>query len=78
MNRFFGMMPANQTEVTKHYRDEYNNKIMIQAGNEGWTVIYADHSCDFDDVTAPVEDNFKTAYTTAVDTLGRLTEDDIC
>ena len=62
MRRFFGMMPSSEIEIEKHYKDENGYKITIQAGVNGWTIIYADSSSDFKDVTISTDENFKENY----------------
>lgn len=74
MKRFFGMMPSTEIEIEKRYKDEDGYKITIQAGKNGWTVIYADHSTDFKDIISSANKNFEEAYNLAVNRLGTLTE----
>lgn len=74
MKRFFGMMPSSEIEIEKHYIDNNGYKITIQAGTNGWTIIYADSSSEFKDVTRTTTENFKEAYDLAVKKLGVLIE----
>ena len=74
MKRFFGMMPSTEIEIEKCYKDEDGYKITIQAGKNGWTIIYADHSTDFKDIISSANKNFEEAYNLAVNRLGTLTE----
>ena len=74
MKRFFGMMPSTEIEIEKCYKDEDGYKITIQAGKNGWTIIYADHSTDFKDIIGSANKNFEEAYNLAVNRLGTLTE----
>lgn len=74
MKRFFGMMPSSEIEIEKHYKDKDGYKITIQAGINGWTVIYADLSTDFKDNTTSASENFNEAYNLAVTRLGLLIE----
>ena len=74
MKRFFGMMPSTEIEIEKYYKDENGYKITIQAGKNGWTIIYADHSTDFKDIISSVNKNFEEAYNLAVNRLGTLDE----
>ena len=48
--------------------------IIIQAGKNGWTIIYADHSTDFKDIISSANENFEEAYNLAVNRLGTLAE----
>ena len=74
MKRFFGMMPSTEIEIEKGYKDEDGYKIIIQAGKNGWTIIYADHSTDFKDIISSANKNFEEAYNLVVNRLGTLTE----
>ena len=74
MKRFFGMMPSTEIEIEKYYKDEDGYKITIQAGKNGWTIIYADHSTDFKDIIGSANENFEEAYNLAVNRLGTLAE----
>lgn len=74
MKRFFGMMPSDEISIRKSYKDKHDLTIMIQAGEHGWTVIYADSSTNYKDVDDTPENNFKKAYDVAVEALGELTE----
>lgn len=72
MKRFNGMMPADAIEREEHYKDENGLDVTIQAGPEGWTVLYADGSSEYNDVKTTTDENFKTAYDCAVENLGEL------
>lgn len=74
MNRMFGMMPRNEVEKERSFKDPHGLTITIQAGPNGWTIIYADHSSRWDDIEATTEENFDTAFRTAECELGALTE----
>ena len=74
MKRFFGMMPSTEIEIEKCYKDKDGYKITIQAGKNGWTIIYADYSTDFKDIISSANKNFEEAYNLAVNRLGTLTE----
>lgn len=72
MKRFFGMMPSDSVEIEEQFRDECDLKIIIQAGPEGYSIIYADHSCDYEDIKDTSENNFDKAYRVATKNLGHL------
>ena len=74
MKRMFGMMPVTEIEKEAHFFDKNNLSVIIQAGPNGWTVVYADGSTDFKDVVAATEENFESAKKKAVEALGELTE----
>ena len=63
MNRFFGMMPSNEIEMQKTFVDDLGLKIEIQAGKNGWTILYADSSSTYNDIIDTVENNFNSALT---------------
>lgn len=77
MKRFMGMMPSSCIEIRKDFKDKDGKKVHIDAGPEGWTVIYADGSTQYDDVVATSEDNYKAAYKIASKNLN-LIEIDPC
>lgn len=74
MKRFFGMMPSSEIKIEKCYKDKNEYKITIQSGQNGWTVIYADSSSEFRDITKSADENFREAYNLAVKRLGALIE----
>lgn len=61
MKRFFGMMPSSEIEQQKRYVDEHGLKITIQAGKNGWTILYADSSSEYADVVDTTENNHNKA-----------------
>ena len=79
MKRFFGMMPCDEITIEKRYRahgimvDVY---ITIQAGPNGWTVIWPDKGTNYDDKMDDPEENFKTAYELAKTKYPDMVEDD--
>ncbi len=74
MKRIFGTMPIHCIELRKTFKDKNGFKLTIEAGSEGWTVIYADHSTNYADAVDTAENNFKKAYDTAVNNVGLLEE----
>lgn len=74
MRRFFGMMPSSEIGMERCYKDKDGYRITIQAGVNGWTIIYADASTEFKDITNSTEENFNAAYDLTVSRLGILTE----
>ena len=63
MNRFFGMMPSSEVQISKTFKDRNGRKIIIDAGKNGWTIMWADHSSDYKDVEDTAENNFQEALT---------------
>ena len=74
MKRFFGMMPSDEIKKEEHFRDKSNLEIIIQAGENGWSILYADGSSLYRDNTKDTEGNFKEAYNEAIKILGELTK----
>lgn len=72
MKRFFGVMPAEEIHIKGMYRDSNNLLVTIEAGPNGWTIIWADHSVDYVDVVDTAKNNFKKAYDYVVVCLGPL------
>lgn len=63
MNRFFGMMPSTEVELSKRYIvGVMGGEVTIQAGKNGWTILYADSSSEYDDVVDTAENNLNKAY----------------
>ena len=73
MRRFFGLMPSASIEISKKFKDKSGFVITIDAGKEGWTVIYADSSTNYEDIEGTAEENFERAYKVATEALGELT-----
>lgn len=61
MRRFFGMMPSNEVKMTNKYVTESGDKVVIEACEHGWTIIYADASTEFKDFDDTVQNNFDFA-----------------
>lgn len=73
MNRFFGMMPSSEVEISKRYRVSGGN-VVIDAGKNGWTILYADGSSDYKDVVDTAENNFNNAYEVLKSYFSEITE----
>lgn len=73
MKRFAGMMPANEVERSEAFKDQNNQKVRIDAGPNGWTIIWADLSTTYADAPVGTEENFKAAYARAEAEVGKLT-----
>lgn len=75
MIRFAGMMPSNEIKIEKEFIDEFNTKIIIQAGDFGWSVLcLAEGSAFYKDELLDAKINFNNAYNEAVNYYGELTE----
>lgn len=72
MNRFFGLMPSQDVEKYSTFKDSSGLLICIEAGPKGWSIIWADQSVDYGDVTDTTENNFNRAYDIAVQAVGNL------
>lgn len=74
MKRYLGLMPNGCVEITKYFKDRSGFNIMIEAGPEGWTILWADYGVDCCDKNDTSENNFKAAYDKAVESVGPLIE----
>lgn len=74
MNRMFGLMPSDEIEKERSFKDPDGLTITIQAGPNGWTIIYADQSSIWEDVESTTEENFNKAFRIVECELGTLTE----
>lgn len=71
MKRFFGMMPSEFVEIKKKFLDPISGlTITIEAGPKGWTIIYADHSTEYEDIDDSSMNNFTRAYDKAIGNAG--------
>ena len=61
MKRFFGMMPSSEVELQKSFEDSLGYRINLEAGPNGWTVMYEDGSTDYKDAVATSEANLDEA-----------------
>jgi hypothetical protein len=62
MNRFFGMMPSSEVKKQKSFRvGSLQLKVTVDAGENGWTILYADSSSEYQDVVDTTENNFNKA-----------------
>lgn len=57
------MMPSSEIEIYKTFKDDLGLKIIIEAGKNGWTIMYADSSSEYKDVEDTTENNFQAALT---------------
>lgn len=64
-----------RTEIEREERfvDPVGLKITIQAGPNGYSILYADGSSQFKDIKDYTDNNFKIAYDIAKGNLGELT-----
>ena len=62
----FGMMPSSEIEIEKHYKTDLGT-VIIQAGTNGYSIIFGDGSSQSEEVSDAAENNFKRAYAIAKD-----------
>ena len=55
--------PSSEVQISKTYKDRNGRKVIIDAGKNGWTIMWADHSSDYKDVEDTAENNFQEALT---------------
>ncbi len=61
MNRFRGMMPAEEIKISRVFDDDNGMRVRIDAGPHGWTIGYADLSTQYQDIDDSSENNFAAA-----------------
>ena len=61
MNRFMGMMPCDKVEREEKFKVGLGGTVTIQAGKDGWTILYADNSSEYKDVIDTTDNNFNKA-----------------
>lgn len=62
MQRFMGLMPLDEIKKEKAFRvgkDQW--RVLIQAGENGWTIVFDDYSTRYQNVADTTENNFETA-----------------
>lgn len=69
MKRFMGIMPSSCIEISQDYKDDNGMNVHIDAGSEGWTVMYADGSTEYEDIKGSAKENFERAYKVASENL---------
>ena len=62
MKRFFGMMPSSEVEIIKTFRSNNYGEVTIEAGQHGWTIMFADCSAQYEDIEDTAENNFNKAF----------------
>lgn len=73
-NRLFGMMASKYVKIEKYFLDDSNLSITVQAGEKGWTIIYADGGTEYKDVEDTPENNFNKAYMILKSHFSNITE----
>lgn len=66
MDRFMGMMPTNEIEKSETWQLIDGSHVFIDAGPNGWTVRFPNHSSIWKDVHATTEENYKSAVAALV------------
>ena len=61
MKRFFGMMPSSEVEIIKTFKSDNLGSVTVEAGQHGWTIMFADYSSRYQDVDDTSENNFNQA-----------------
>ena len=70
------MMPTEEIRKERHYKCKDGGTIIVQAGPNGWSVIWSDHGSNFKDNEATTEENFQIALTVVEHYYPGLTGDD--
>ena len=74
MMRVFGIMPTEEVTMQESYIDGMGGTIIIQAGPNGWSILYADGSADYCDEVNEDTINFQKAYDKVNENIGPLTK----
>lgn len=61
MKRIFGIMPSNEVEVSKRYHTGSGFHVTVQAGPNGWGILFADSSAEGQDIVDTTEANIERA-----------------
>jgi len=61
MKRIFGLMPSNEVEISKRYHTGSGFYVTVQAGPNGWGIIFADSSAEGQDIEDSTEANLNRA-----------------
>jgi len=57
-----GMMPSSEVKKEQQFKVGVGQlTVTIQAGENGWTILYADGSSEYKDVVDTTENNFNKA-----------------
>lgn len=75
MQRLFGMMPKDEVKIEKVYKDSLGLKIIIQAGEHGWSILFADCSSIYRDIDDTPENNFEAALAELKTHISNIKED---
>jgi len=67
------MMANKEIKREEVFKDRINLNVVIQAGPNGWTILYADKSILYKDVEATTDENFEEAKRIAENAVGKLT-----
>lgn len=69
------MMPSEEVKIEKRYNVGYNQlSVTIQAGEKGWTVLFADGASDYLDKEQSSEANFDEAFKHLSNCFGDINE----
>jgi DNA topoisomerase IA len=57
-----GMMPSDEIKKEEKFKvGDLGLTVIIQSGENGWTIMYADMSSEYEDIIDTVENNFNKA-----------------
>lgn len=76
MKRMFGMIEADKVKIQKSYRDPAGLKVIIQAADGGYSILFADASSEYADNELPAKENFEKALERITELFGEVIEDD--
>ena len=77
MKRMFGLIESDKVKIQKSFRDPAGLKVIIQAADGGYSILFADHSSQYADNDLSAEENFNIAHDKIVEIFGEvIIEDD--
>jgi len=76
MKRMFGMIESDKVKIQKSYRDPDGLKVIIQAADGGYSILFADSSAEYADNELPAKENFEKALEKITELFGEVIEDD--
>lgn len=74
MKRIFGLMPSSEVEVSKRYHTGSGFHVTVQAGPNGWGLLFADSSAEGQDIVDTTEANVERAVAKLKSYFSEVTE----
>lgn len=68
------MMPVSEIKMEKTFVDSSGLIIIVQSGENGWSILYADGSSEYKDEVDTTDNNFEKAFKVLEGRLSNLKE----